>query len=478
VPLRRRPLEQQRDGRRLRRPCGATCANGELCAVDGDCASGVCYAGTCVACGDGIKNGLETDVDCGGADCGATCPDGYDCTADGDCISGSCAGNLCRSCSDGVQNGTETDIDCGGTACGATCLVGDTCSASTDCQAPALCTAGACTAPVSCFNGLQDGTETDIDCGGSCAADCAFRQGCSVDGDCQSNLCVANVCTRHLCEYAALGSTSVNSSVMFKVKGARLGTNSLTLTGSTSTLKNAFVNVDVANSGTTTLSTPSTVSGNLASSGSLNLTDWIVSGTAYYTGTIVYSPAGTVPNRVPSNQVALPTITNKDGSYSCTDWSSSTWNSSSPPPLTGGVLTPGQYGNVTVNSLYELPFGNGNYYFQSLRVNEGKLKVPPAGSTANVYVCGTVIFQGTSNAPQVTGVGSPASPLAGLRLRIYTKSNAGNAIDFVGWGPYFGLFMAPNGTVKVSYSAKVAGPVWAKNISSVTDCPPTATSST
>ncbi len=446
-------------------PCGATCTNGEGCDLDGDCTSGICFSGSCIACGDSVKNGLETDVDCGGADCGATCPDGYDCLANGDCANGSCASNLCRSCSDSIKNGTESDVDCGG-SCGATCVIGDSCGASTDCQAPAVCTANVCTTPVSCFNGLKDGTETDVDCGGSCAADCAFRQGCSGSADCQSNSCVSNVCTRHLCEYAALGAGSVNSSVMFKVKGARLGTSNLTLTGSTSTLVNSFANVDIANGGTTWLSTPSTVSGNLASSGSLNLTDWSVSGTAYYTGTLVYS-LGSVPNREQSNQVALPTIPNKDASFSCTDWNTQKWSSWGTPPLTSGTLTPGQYGNVTVDSSYELPFGNGDYYFQSLTVDTGRLKVPPAGSVANVYVCGSVAFKGAT--AQMTGVGAPASPLAGLRLRIYTKSSSSNAIDFGGYGPYFGLFMAPNGTVQTSYSAKIAGPVWANGVKSVTD---------
>ncbi|MFT5054386.1 MAG: hypothetical protein ACI9FU_001061 [Granulosicoccus sp.] len=43
-----------------------------------------------VSCSDGIKNGDETSIDCGGI-----------CSA-------------CSTCSDGIQNGTETGIDCGG----------------------------------------------------------------------------------------------------------------------------------------------------------------------------------------------------------------------------------------------------------------------------------------------------------------------------------------------------------------------------
>jgi hypothetical protein len=44
-------------------------------------------------------------------------------------------------CGDGVQNGTETDVDCGGTC--PRCAPGQTCATRSDC-ATALCTGGAC----------------------------------------------------------------------------------------------------------------------------------------------------------------------------------------------------------------------------------------------------------------------------------------------------------------------------------------------
>ncbi|HAP60381.1 MAG TPA: hypothetical protein DCR93_13105, partial [Cytophagales bacterium] len=73
------------------------------------------------SCSDGIQNGDETGIDCGGS-----------CTA-------------CATCSDGVQNGDETGVDCGGSC-------------------------GAC---VSCSDGIQNGDETGVDCGGSCGS-CSF----------------------------------------------------------------------------------------------------------------------------------------------------------------------------------------------------------------------------------------------------------------------------------------------------------------
>ena len=70
-------------------------------------------------CNDGIQNGDESGVDCGGTNCPA-----------------------CPSCNDGEQNGDETGVDCGGLDC------------------PACPT---------CNDGIQNGNETGVDCGGDCA---------------------------------------------------------------------------------------------------------------------------------------------------------------------------------------------------------------------------------------------------------------------------------------------------------------------
>jgi hypothetical protein len=73
-------------------------------------------------CTDGVQNGNETGVDCGGS-----CP------------------NACPTCTDGIQNGNETGIDCGGPDC------------------PACPT---------CSDGIQNGNETGVDCGGPDCAPC------------------------------------------------------------------------------------------------------------------------------------------------------------------------------------------------------------------------------------------------------------------------------------------------------------------
>ncbi len=183
--------------------CTADCANGKTCSVAGDCSSGICTSGICQApatasCTDAVKNGTETDVDCGGS-CTADCANGKTCSVAGDCSSGICTSGICQapataSCTDGVKNGTETDVDCGG-SCTANCANGKLCAGAGDCIS-GICTSGVCQAPAtaSCTDGVKNGTETDVDCGGSCTADCANGKLCSVAGDCSSGICTSGTC--------------------------------------------------------------------------------------------------------------------------------------------------------------------------------------------------------------------------------------------------------------------------------------------
>jgi len=57
----------------------------------------VCVAsagGGTSTCSDGVKNGSETDVDCGGGTC-AACANGRSCSVATDCTSGTCTGGVC-----------------------------------------------------------------------------------------------------------------------------------------------------------------------------------------------------------------------------------------------------------------------------------------------------------------------------------------------------------------------------------------------
>jgi alpha-tubulin suppressor-like RCC1 family protein len=214
--------------------CGGSCPACPPSCTDGaqngtetgiDC-GGPCP--TCPTCTDGVKNGSESGVDCGGP-CPAcpTCNDGaQNGTETGIDCGGSCP--ACPTCDDGVQNGTEEGIDCGG-SCGVTCLseceryltcmsgcdfaIGqpvfwgfctfacdqgvlkeqntlslNSCVKSSGCAgfatfdscAPTACPSeyAACGPPAlpSCTDGVQNGTESGIDCGGTCSA-------CPVCGD-------------------------------------------------------------------------------------------------------------------------------------------------------------------------------------------------------------------------------------------------------------------------------------------------------
>ncbi len=79
---------------RIRFRCDAS-ANADYIYLDDIVLSACAGGGGPVAnCTDGIQNGGETGIDCGGPDCAP-----------------------CESCTDGIQNGNETGIDCGGPDC-------------------------------------------------------------------------------------------------------------------------------------------------------------------------------------------------------------------------------------------------------------------------------------------------------------------------------------------------------------------------
>jgi hypothetical protein len=187
------------------------CGNGKLCGLASDCTSGVCTgatnarAGTCAAPTDtdGVKNGGETGIDCGGAtgalgpvtgsDGAPACPAGQGCGIAADCTSGVCTAMICQAAdpTDGVKNGGETDTDCGGTGDGAPpCAPGKMCLAPTDCDSK-VCTGGTCVA-ASATDKVQNGGESDVDCGGTTsdmAPRCTDGLHCANDGDCLAGFC-------------------------------------------------------------------------------------------------------------------------------------------------------------------------------------------------------------------------------------------------------------------------------------------------
>jgi hypothetical protein len=105
-----------------------------------------------------------------------------------------CQTNKCvpASCTDKVQNGDESDADCGGTKC-AKCGAGRLCGGPADCASGVCGEDGTCAEAV-CPDGVKNGKETGIDCGGADCPACAAGLGCKVSGDCASGHCIASLC--------------------------------------------------------------------------------------------------------------------------------------------------------------------------------------------------------------------------------------------------------------------------------------------
>ena len=112
------------------------------------------------------------------------------------CPEGQCnLGAPMNACTDRVKNGAETDVDCGGGTC-PTCPAGLRCVMTSDCET-AGCNGGTCILPT-CSDGKRDGFESDVDCGASCA-DCAVGKRCANGDDCVTGRCVASTGSTGTC---------------------------------------------------------------------------------------------------------------------------------------------------------------------------------------------------------------------------------------------------------------------------------------
>jgi hypothetical protein len=149
-------------------------------------------------CLDGVKDGDESDVDCGGScdGCGPhkLCYGDFDCSVTASGCEPATGGCFCQyithqcvfdHCYDGKISGDETDVDCGGSMCNP-CVNGLGCRQNSDCKSLAcdgvtfLCILNLC------FDRKQDGAESDIDCGGINCGPCSTGRKCGSSFDCQS----------------------------------------------------------------------------------------------------------------------------------------------------------------------------------------------------------------------------------------------------------------------------------------------------
>ncbi|MCC7574058.1 hypothetical protein KO361_00500, partial [Candidatus Woesearchaeota archaeon] len=168
--------------------CAKVCDNNNNCAQKTD----LLETAQPQHCFNTIKDGDETDTDCGGS-CLA-CEVNKKCIINSDCKSNYCLLGTCTvtSCTDGIRNGLEVGIDCGqASGCGK-CPLESTCDHDVDCES-GNCLNGTCNPPA-CDNNKKDGDETDIDCGGSICEPCKLGNKCLENKDCESNYCSNGTC--------------------------------------------------------------------------------------------------------------------------------------------------------------------------------------------------------------------------------------------------------------------------------------------
>ena len=109
-------------------------------------------------------------------------------------------------CSDNAKNGSETDVDCGGTC--PPCLATKGCGNGADC-ASGVCTGGKCQA-ATCIDKLKNGTESDTDCGGGACPACVAGKICGIAADCASKVCTAGKCVAPACTDGVLNGSETD----------------------------------------------------------------------------------------------------------------------------------------------------------------------------------------------------------------------------------------------------------------------------
>lgn len=198
-------------------------------------------------CANNVQDGTETDLDCGGSECRGCAPGGM-CLSSSDCLQSNCESGICVTfsptpspsqvptfhptpsptdsptgspsvspsaaptisptlsptsvtCTDQEKNGDESDIDCGGSCHG--CDIGQLCWLDSDCNdgdcelnvcvtfSPTAAPTGVPTLHPTvadlCVDGILNGDESDIDCGGSCMNRCDEGAACRIKGDCKDD---------------------------------------------------------------------------------------------------------------------------------------------------------------------------------------------------------------------------------------------------------------------------------------------------
>ena len=152
--------------------------------------------------------------------------DGRACTED-QCVDGvpqhtpSSPGTTCAEGGGTMCNGQGDCVECLDSA---DCTPPETCNAASQCSCETAETCASlqlscgnaddgCGGTLRCDNAIQDGDETDVDCGGGggCLTKCANGEACLVASDCTSNFCVDGVCCQAACAATCMACNVANS---------------------------------------------------------------------------------------------------------------------------------------------------------------------------------------------------------------------------------------------------------------------------
>ena len=174
-------------------------------ASKGDC----CYPSNDAICDLDCPSGMDPDCASNACQNMGSCEIGQPCTDHSQCSSLFCSNNKCEqaTCSDDMKNGKESDVDCGGSC--VKCEDDKNCNEGSDCESN-YCAYGTCNSDA-CFDDKLSGSETDVDCGGACPTKCGEGSYCDYNEDCISGTeCYLEKCTVCSAENGYCGTEEVS----------------------------------------------------------------------------------------------------------------------------------------------------------------------------------------------------------------------------------------------------------------------------
>lgn len=159
--------------------------------------------------GGSSSSGMMTSCGDGKLDMNEACDDGNNVSGDG-CTS--CIMDECYDCTANPDMLSTCMPATSGIACQST-KVCDGAGKCVECVEDAQCNGGYCyqNACAKCDDTVQNGDETDTDCGGAHCSKCVIAKKCGVGGDCELGFCVDGVCCAEACDGACFACNIVGS---------------------------------------------------------------------------------------------------------------------------------------------------------------------------------------------------------------------------------------------------------------------------